>query len=190
MVAGVERGSIGTVDNWKGDGIIDGKLTVSSADSSIKGYLRIKEIPFNAATWGGSYVGAVKDSGWDIPAGAIVKRCYTVMTAIHAAKVLNVGTTVGSPVEFLNGMSMTTGKTGLQNGHPTFTVGTTESYWANDCQVGATLLGGFKAGSDSAGLHGVFALKEAYFATATRLYFGATTGTATAAGKIVIEYVV
>lgn len=210
MVEGIERGSVGTTNNWKGsldidenlnvdgNGVIDGNVTVGGSitctnlinyGSVIGGYCR-KVIDIPATTWkAGTNNNEIIDTEWDIPIGALVHKCYLIVGTIDLDETVNVGTVAETPTNLLNGISITTGKTGYQNGYPTFTAGSTEKYWANDCTLG-TDLREFEAGADSAGDTGIFLPKSKYFPTGASLYYQASAGMDAAAFKIVVEYTV
>jgi hypothetical protein len=216
MVDGIVRGSTGYTDNWKGsldvdenlnvdgNGVIDGTLVVGGTitvgniinnGTVVGGYCR-KVIDVPATTWTtGTNNNEVIDTGWDIPVGALVHRCYLIVGTIDASETVNVGTTGTNGttcIEFLNAISITTGKTNYQNGYPTFTAGTggnTDKYWANDCTLGTDLCD-FIAGSDSAGKYGAFLPKSKYFPTGASLYYSGSAGMDAAAFKIVVEYTV
>jgi hypothetical protein len=216
MVNGIEQGSVGDTLNWKGsldidenvnvDGTlqVDGAaniggtlsaagFTVTGAGATIVGYPRIKVITLAATNWTtGTNNNQIIDTGWDIPAGSVVRGCYLIQTAADATETLNVGTTDSAPTEFLNGVSLA--GTGIITGKPTIqTTGTNiDRMFNNDCTIGSALVT-FVAGVDAADktqTAGFFIPKLAYYAAPTSVYYQASAGTDTAAFSIVIEYVV
>jgi len=159
--------------------------------AALNNRIKVKKIPFTASP-------TEKDTGWDLPATAVVIDVLVEVTTAEAGVTMDVGLlsteTGGDADGFLDDVPM--GSVGIVSGtlDVVKTVGVNENYIsAVYCSRGSFLrLLEFELGSDTAGDHGfVVYEKEVHPAAkvaAKSISYTHSTGAATAAGSIYIIY--
>jgi len=201
MVTGIEKGNLSDTFTWDGAIVAGTNLTVNgnlsvTGTASLGGstLMRRKTITLTAAALAAASTTATS-TGFTLPAGSIVQSACFVLTAADAgsSKSLAVGVTGASYNDFINGIVLDTGtSTGLITGTPTIaTSGTNiDRMFNNDCKIGSNLCT-FVAGVDANGktmTAGFFIRKPYYVSSDTVVYFKLSAATTTAAGQIIIEY--
>jgi hypothetical protein len=218
MVDGIERGSTSYLYKWNGNEQIVGTLAVGGASTltgnvACSGTLtvtgtttlgnvviggstlsRVKKINLTAAAMTAA-TNVATDTGWDIPAGAVVKGCYFYLTTKDTgALTMCIGTNSATYDNFLNtinlGVSATNGT--LITGIPTITTTGTniDRAFYNDNCVGSALavsVPGVDA-ADKTRTAGFFIPIPAYFATDTSLFYKLSATASGATGTIIVVY--
>jgi hypothetical protein len=166
-----------------------GGITIGGSGTSKTKKINLTAAAMTAAT------NVATDTGWDIPAGAIVRNCYFYLTTKDTgALTMCIGTNSATYDNFLNtinlGVSATNGT--LITGYPTLTTTGTniDRAFYNDNCVGAALavaVPGVDA-ADKTQTAGFFIPIPAYFATATSLFYKLSATASGATGTIIIVY--
>jgi len=131
---------------------MDGQLTnLAMALNALDNRVKVKKIPFTKST-------SEKDTGWDLPAKAVVIDVLIEVTTAVSGASIDVGLlsseTGGDADGFVDGLSCAT--EGIFQPNVTVTAGSSEHYFSS-CTKGVFLLEDFTAGSDNAGDVGTFA---------------------------------
>lgn len=112
--------------------------------------LKVKEIAIAA-----DFDNTEQDTGWDLPAAAVVLDAFVQVTTADTGQTLDVGTDgsgSNDPDGWLDGISVNA--TGIIRGVPTITTGSNEVYFASTTR--GVLLASLTAGTDAAGDVGTY----------------------------------